>query len=54
MQPFGVTARKTWFGISNPFVDWMKTSGYIFMLRVIGCVLVFMSVISESASRKHM
>jgi hypothetical protein len=47
IQLFGVTQYKTWFGVPNPFLDWMKTSGYIFVLRVIGCVLVFMSVISE-------
>jgi hypothetical protein len=47
IQLFGVTVCKTWFGIPNPFLEWMKTSGYIFMVRVIGCVLALMSVISE-------
>ena len=34
-------------GVRNPFLDWMKTTEYLWTVRVIGAILVIMIVFSE-------
>ncbi len=38
----------TWLArMPNPFLDWMKAPGYVWAVRVAGCLLITMFFISE-------